>query len=201
VAAQRANISGATSPDYTIAAVTAGDNGAMFRAVVSNDFGSVISNSATLTVSANQPLTGTIQQPAAGTLYNGGSVIAYSGTATDPENGTLPASAFTWRIDFHHDTHTHPFMPATSGSTSGSFTIPTTGHTETNVWYRIILTVRDSAGLTNTSTRDVMPRKVQLTLGTNPAGLQIQLDGQPTATPRTFESVVGIIRNLGAPAT
>ena len=33
--------------------------------------------------------------------------------ATDPEDGTLPASAFTWRVDFHHDTHTHPFIAPT----------------------------------------------------------------------------------------
>ena len=51
-------------------------------------------------------------QPAAGTLYSGGNVITYSGTATDPEDGTLPASAFTWHVDFHHDTHTHPFIAA-----------------------------------------------------------------------------------------
>ena len=35
---------------------------------------------------------------------------------------------------------------STTGATSGSFTVPTTGHPETNVWYRIFLTVRDSPG-------------------------------------------------------
>ncbi len=121
--------------------------------------------------------------------------------ATDPEDGTLPASAFTWQVDFHHDTHSHPFIPATSGSRTGSFTVPTTGHTETNVWYRIYLTVRDSAGQTQTTFRDVLPRKVNLTIATVPAGLQLRLDAQPMATPLTFESVVGIVRNLEAPAT
>jgi hypothetical protein len=125
-------------------------------------------------------------------------VINYSGTGTDPEQGTLPASAFTWRVDFHHDAHTHPFIQPRTGSTSGSFTIPTTGHTETNVWYRIYLTVRDSGGLTHTTQRDIRPRKVQLTLATNPAGLHLRLDGQPVRTPLTFQSVVGVLRNLGA---
>ena len=78
--------------------------------------GNVLSNEAVLTVTANQPPTGTITQPAAGTLYSGGSVINYAGTATDPEDGTLPASAFTWRVDFHHDTHSHPFVPSTTGA-------------------------------------------------------------------------------------
>ena len=62
-----------------------------------------------------------------------------------PEDATFPGSAFTWRVDFHHDTHTHPFMLATTGATSGSFTIPTTGETAANVWYRIYLTVRTPA--------------------------------------------------------
>ena len=195
-----ANISGATAQDYTLVAA-ATDNGARFRAVVSNDTGSVLSNEALLTVTANEPPVGTITAPPTGTLYSGNSVINYAGTATDPQDGTLPASAFTWRVDFHHDAHSHPFIPSTSGATSGSFTVPTTGHTETNVWYRIFLTVRDSGGLTHTSFRDVTPRVVNLTLATNPAGLQLRLDGQPMATPLTFSSVVGIIRALDAPLT
>jgi glucose/arabinose dehydrogenase len=193
-----ANISGATSQDYTIASVTAGDNGARFRATVTNDFGSTTSNEAVLTVSANQGPTGSIVQPAAGTTYNGGSVISYSGTGTDPEDGTLPAGAFTWQVDFHHDTHSHPFIAPTTGSRTGSFTIPTTGETSANVWYRIYLTVRDSAGLTHTSQREIQPNKARLTLATNPAGLQLSLDGQPMTTPVSFDSVVGIVRTIGA---
>ncbi len=195
------NIAGATTQNYTIASVPAGDNGSRFRVIVSNDFGSVTSNTAVLTVSANQPPAGTISQPAAGTLYSGGSVINYSGTATDPQQGTLPASAFTWQVDFHHDTHIHPFIAPATGASSGSFAIPTTGHTESNVWYRIHLTVRDSGGLTHTSFRDVLPRKVQVTLATSPPALQLLLDGQPRATPVSFPGVVGIVRTLEAPAT
>jgi hypothetical protein len=66
------------------------------------------------------------------------------------------------------------------------------------VWYRIVLTVRDSAGLTRTTFRDVLPRKVRLTLATKPAGLQVRLDGQPVATPFSFDAVVGITRMLEA---
>jgi glucose/arabinose dehydrogenase len=194
------NVPGATAQDYTFVAASS-DNGVRFRAIVSNDNGSVMSNEAVLTVTASQPPVGTITQPPAGTLYSGGSVVNYSGTATDAEDGTLPASAFTWRVDFHHDTHSHPFVASTTGATSGSFTIPTTGETSANVWYRIFLTVRDSAGLAHTSQRDVLPRKVRLTLATNPAGLQLGLDGPAATTPFVADSVIGIVRNLSAPAT
>ena len=64
------NISGATAQDYTTVAA-AGDNGARFRAIVSNANGNVMSNEAVLTVTSNQPPTGTITQPVAGTLYSG----------------------------------------------------------------------------------------------------------------------------------
>jgi len=191
-----ADIAGATAQDLTIASAALSDSGARFRARVTNDFGNVLSNEAVLTVNTNRAPTGTITQPAAGTLYSGGSVIAYAGTATDPEDGSLPGSAFTWRVDFHHDAHVHPFIAPTSGAASASFTVPTTGHTETNVWYRIYLTVTDSGGLTHTSQRDIMPRTVRLTLATNPAGLEVKLDGQPFPSPLSFDSVVGVVRNI-----
>jgi glucose/arabinose dehydrogenase len=193
------NIAGATAADYTIASVTTADNGARFRATVTNDFGTATSTEAVLTVSSNQPPTGSITSPVSGTLYTGGMTIAYAGKASDPEDGALPASAFTWQVDFHHDTHIHPFIPATTGATSGSFTIPTTGETSANVWYRIHLTVRDSAGLTHHSQVDVLPRKVRVTLATSAAGLQLKLDGQPITTPFAFDGVVGIVRTLAAP--
>src|SRR5439155_597611 len=181
------------------AAAALSDNGAHFRARVANDFGSVLSNDAILPVATNRPPTATISAPATGTLYSGGDVIQYAGTGTDPEDGTLPASSFTWQVDFHHDAHVHPFIAPTSGASSESFTIPTTGETSANVWYRIYLTVRDTGGLTTTVQRDVLPRKVKLTLATTPAGLTVTLDGQPVATPTTFDAVVGIVRTLGAP--
>ena len=193
------NIAGATAQDYTIASVAQADNGARFSVVVSNTLGSATSADAVLTVTGNQAPTATIVQPAVGTLYAGGTLITYSGTGNDPETGALPASAFTWQVDFHHDTHSHPFIAPTTGAASGTFTIPTTGETASNVWYRIYLTVRDSAGLNNTTQRDVFPRKVQLTLASTPVALPLRLDGQPVTAPVTFEAVVGIVRTIGAP--
>ena len=194
-----ANIAGATAQDYTIAAAAQSDNGARFSVVVTNGQGSATSADAVLTVTTNQAPTATIVQPAAGTLYSGGMLISYSGTGSDPEQGSLPASAFTWQVDFHHDTHTHPFIAPTTGATGGSFTIPTTGETAANVWYRIYLTVRDSAGLTHTTQRDILPRTVQVTLASSPVPLQLRLDGQPVTAPTTFTGVVGIVRTIGAP--
>jgi glucose/arabinose dehydrogenase len=190
------NIAGATSASYTFTAQAA-DNGATFRVIVSNAFGSVTSNAATLTVTQNSAPTATITAPAAGTLYTAGGTVNYAGTGTDPQDGTLPASAFTWEVVFHHDTHTHPFVPPTSGATSGSFVVPNTGETATNVFYRIHLTVRDSSGFTHSTFRDVLPRTSTLTLQSSPSGLQLTLDGIPLTAPASFPSVVGMRRTLG----
>ena len=50
------NVPGANSPGYMIAATVFADNGAKFRCVVSNSFGSATSNEATLTVQQPPPI-------------------------------------------------------------------------------------------------------------------------------------------------
>ena len=137
-------IAGATAATYTLPSAALSDSGATFRAVVTNPISTATSNSATLTVIANSVPTGTIAEPAEGSLQRGRHHPLF-GHRDDPEDGTLPASAFTWRVDFHHDTHFHPSVTDTPGA-SGSFVIPTLGETSANVWYRIHLTVRDSRG-------------------------------------------------------
>lgn len=192
-----ANIPGATSTTYTVASAQMTDNGSRFRAVITNSGGSVISNEGTLTVSGGSAPVPSISQPAAGTLYTAGTTLAISGTGSDVEDGTLPASAFTWEVVFHHDVHTHPALGPISGSRSLSFAIPNTGHTEANVFYRIHLTVTDSSGRTATVTRDVMPRTTTLTVATVPAGLSVTIDGQPTVAPASTPGVAGVIRTIG----
>jgi glucose/arabinose dehydrogenase len=195
------DIPGANESSYSLEPATFADDGAQFRCVVSNAFGSATSNSAKLTVTGSNTVpVAQINTPPEGTLYSAGETVNYSGTGTDNEDGTLPASAFTWQVDFHHDTHSHPFIAATPGATSGSFIIPTTGETAANVFYRISLTVTDSGGLSHTVFRDITPRTATITLRTSPAGLQVTLDGQPKPDGYAELNVVGIRRTLGAPS-
>ena len=192
-----ANIAGATSASYTTPPVTSGDNNSSLSLLVTNAAGTVTSNSGILTITSNTAPTLTILTPTAGTRYSGGTTLSFSGTGIDAEDGTLPASAFTWRIDFHHDTHTHPAMLDRVGITSGTFAIPNSGEISANVWHRLHLTVRDSGGLSTTRFLDIAPNTVVITFATSPAGLQVTLDGQPRTTPFSVTSVVGIVRALG----
>jgi glucose/arabinose dehydrogenase len=192
------DIPGATSSSYTTPPAVPADNNSTYRCRVTNSLGSATSNQATLTVLANVAPTVTILTPTSGSRYSAGTSLSFSGSASDTEDGALPPAALKWRIDFHHDTHTHPAMLDTPGIASGTFSVPTSGETSANVWYRVYLTATDSSGLATTAFRDVLPNTATLTLTTNPAGLQLTLDGQPIATPLAVTSVVGIVRTLGA---
>jgi glucose/arabinose dehydrogenase len=196
-----ANLSGATSATFTIASSKTTDAG-QYRVLVSNAVGSVTSNTATLTIqTTNKAPVATILTPAADKLYQGGETINFSGSATDTEDGSLPASAFSWEVVFYHDTHFHDGPPVATGVKSGSFKIPSSGETAHNVWYRLYLTVTDSKGLTHKIYRDIYPYKSILNFATEPAGLTINLDGKPLTTPVSVTGVAGITRSIGADAT
>ena len=194
-------ILGATSPSYTLTNPALTDNGANYKVVVSNSVGSATSNEATLLVITNQLPVATINTPTSGAKYAGGDIISFSGTGSDGEDGNLPASAFTWKVDLYHfdsPAHVHPAMEPTSGITSGSFTIPTQMETSANVLFRLFLTVTDSKGATTTVSRDVVPITSTITLATSPAGLALKLDGSTVTAPYSFTGVSRIIRSLEA---
>lgn len=193
------NISGATKAAFTLASVTAADAGARFRCIVSNSVGSVTSDEATLTVTTSTPPSATITAPAAAATYAGGQVVAFAGGGSDAEDGALAPAALTWRIDFHHADHSHPFLAPTSGIASGTVTLPTVGETAADVFYRIHLTVHDSSGLTSSTFRDIAPIRATATFASDPAGLPLTLDGKPLPTPATVLGVAGIERSLAAP--
>jgi glucose/arabinose dehydrogenase len=193
------SIPGATSSSYTVASPTTSLSGSSYRVAVSNSAGRATSNSAVLTVTSNRLPMGTIASPATGAVYRGGQAVSFSGSATDPETGGLPASAFTWEVVFHHNDHTHPFMAPRTGIRSGTFTIPRTGETAADVFYRIHLRVKDAAGLTHEVTRDVKPLVVDLKLATSVPGLSLTLDGSPVRAPFSTRAVAGLGRTIGAP--
>src|SRR5688500_13809989 len=141
--------SGATGRDVAHTYATAGTYTATLT-VTDGRGGS--STAAPITVFArNRAPTATLSKPAASALYAGGQTISFSGSAMDPEDGTLPASAFSWKVLLVHNTHTHDFTTVT-GSRTGSIVVPTTGHVDNNQAFRIELTVTDSGGVRHVMT-------------------------------------------------
>jgi glucose/arabinose dehydrogenase len=195
------DIAGATAASYTLSGAQAADNGARFRCRVSNSAGSATSQEAVLTVSSAPPPVAHITSPSAGSTYKGGQTVFFAGTGTDPRQGNLPASAYTWEIRLWHDDgnlHSHPAYGPVSGITSGRVVVPDQGETSPNVWYRIYLTVTNAQGLTAKDSVDVLPVVVTVTLASNPVGLQLKLDGVPITAPYSVRAVAGIKRTLEA---
>ncbi len=139
--------------------------------VVTNAFGGVTSDAAILSVTTSPPPTATILSPVAGTLYTAGESFHVTGQGTDASNNALSASQFVWQVDFYHSNQIDSIVPPTGELGSIDFTIPTTGDTSTNVFYRISLTVTDSLGLSTTTTLDLKPITAAISLSTNIPGL------------------------------
>jgi len=159
-------------------------------------------------VAGNRRPTATITSPSAGQTYNAGDVLTYSGTGDDPEEGAIPCLRFTWYAELHHDQHTHPAFGPVQGRCTDSFTFPTMGETSPDVWYRIHLTVQDTglpigatATLSGQQVLDVTPNRSFMTFQSVPLpDLELSLDTTPFTPPRTVQGVVGLLRDVGAPA-
>lgn len=181
------DIPGATSTSYTLPATTMADNQAVFTVRVANGYGSVVSSPAVLTVTSNNFPVATITSPLPDSGFVPNQVISYAGTATDAEDGALPPSAFTWRVDFMHDKHSHPFIPELTGKSSGTFTISNFEAEQADTWLRLFLTVQDSGGLRRVVTRDIFPRQ-QLS------------DLTPIGTPLNGNGPIELNMSSGGPA-
>jgi glucose/arabinose dehydrogenase/PKD repeat protein len=154
--------------------------------------------SSPITIRVGSAPTPTILSPQDGSLFRAGNVITFVGDATDVEDGPLPASAYTWDIDFLHEGHVHPGTPIT-GVKSGTFTIPTVGHDFSgNTRYRITLTVVDSDGLTSARAVTIYPDKINLTFDTTPSGLTLYLDGIARTTPFVHDTLIGFTHTIEA---
>lgn len=167
------------------------------RLTVSDGNSSVISNPINIVV--GNPPVALISSPTNGAMFVAHDVITFSGSAFDPDNGPLPPSALSWLIVFHHGSHTHPILGPVGGVSSGTYTIPSTGHDYSGqTSYEIILIATDADGLQNSSSVVIFPQKVNLTFNTIPSGLDLFVDGVRTTTPLQLDTLIGFVHTLQA---
>ena len=153
-----------------------------------------------VTIRVGNSPTPTILSPSGGTLFRAGDHVAIAGNATDPEDGTLPASAFSWTVIFHHDSHVHPGIGPVNGVRNLTFDIPTTGHDFAgSTSYEIVLTVTDSSGLQQSTSVFIYPDKVNVSFDTVPSGLNVELDGITRTTPFVYDGLKGFHDTVNAP--
>ena len=148
----------------------------------------------------SDPPQATIATPGPSLNWKVGDTIPFSGSATDPQDGTLPASALSWRLVLHHcttpgDCHQHP-LNTWDGISNGSFVAPDHGYP---AHLELTLTARDSVGQTDTETVRLDPSTVDLTFNTQPAGLRLTVGSEEQATPFTRRVIVGSTNSVSAP--
>lgn len=149
----------------------------------------------------NTPPVAAIQSPAPGATFVVGQLVTLTGTGTDVQDGALPASRLSWTVLLHHDTHVHPFLGPVTGN-GIVFTAPApedlaaaaTSHLE------VRLTATDFSGATDTVTRDLLPRKVDVTFATTPPGLSVSVNGFSLTGPQTVASWQGWVLQATAPS-
>ncbi len=155
------------------------------------------SGTKTVTISVgNTAPSATITGPAAGTTWKVGDVIAFAGSATDPQDGALPASALKWSLVQQHcpsNCHEHPVQQFTGAS--GSFTAP--DH-EYPSHLELRLTATDSGGLSTTVSRRLDPRTVALTFQTNPGGMRVAVNATESVATFTRTVIVGSANTISA---
>ena len=147
----------------------------------------------------NTPPTATINAPSGSLMWRVGDVINFSGSGTDPQDGTLPASALSWSLILNHcpsNCHSHPLQDFV-GVASGSFTAPDHEYPSS---LELVLTATDSGGLTSTASVTLQPQTVNLTFATSPSGLQLVLNGGSAATPFTRTVIAGSTNTISAPS-
>jgi PKD repeat protein len=166
------------------------------RLRVTDSGGLSATDAVTITV-GNTPPTATILSPPAGTTWKVGDVINFSGSATDQQDGTLPASALSWALILQHcpsNCHQHTIQTY-QGVAGGSFTAP--DH-EYPSYLELRLTATDSGGLTNTKTLRLDPRTVVLTFQTTPGGLRLAVNGTEGTATFTRTVIVGSTNTISA---
>jgi hypothetical protein len=154
---------------------------------------------ANLSWSAGSPPQPQILTPAAGTTWQVGDTISFTGSATDPEDGTLPASALSWAMILEHcpsACHEHP-LQTWAGVSGASITAP--DH-EYPSHLLLELTATDSQGQSTTVSRQLDPTTVTVTLASQPSGAQLTLGQRTAAAPVVGTLLQGGTTTVSAPA-
>jgi len=186
----------AAQPTYTYTAAASVPVGLQVR-----DAAGAVGNT-TVTVTVGQPPSDdpvpVIDTPTASLRWVVGQQISVSGHATDPQDGTLPASALSWQLNLQHcpsNCHTH-LLQTVDGVASWSFAAP--DH-EYPSYLELILTATDSTGRTASTTVRLDPQTVTLNFTTTPAALRLSVNGVLLATPFSRTVIVGSSNSLSAP--
>jgi glucose/arabinose dehydrogenase len=147
----------------------------------------------------NTPPTATIESPQAAFEWAVGDVVDFSGSASDPQEGELPETAFEWEVVLNHcpsNCHEHTIEEVAEVA-SGQFVAPDHEYPSS---LTLKLTVTDSGGLSDSDSVTIQPRTVDLTLQTAPAGLSLNLNDEQLTAPAVRTVIEGSLNSVTAPS-
>jgi glucose/arabinose dehydrogenase len=133
----------------------------------------------------------TITAPSPTKEFFVGETLTLSATATDTEDGTLPASALFWEVKKVHDDHTHPYLSQAGNNLPLVPDGPEGLEAAEQSHFLIKVTATDSAGLTAEVEQELQPRRVPITFQTSPPGLRVVVEDSTLVGPTTITSWQG----------
>ena len=171
----------------------------IYQAVLSVDDGTFSIQSNIITITVGSPPTAEILMPDQGDLFIANQTINYSGTDNDAD-GTIASRE--WFIELNNQGTLQPRFDGMGQS--GSFTTAASAQNHVDFsfdkWYRITYRVTDNDGLIGEDFIQIFPDEVLTTLDANVPGIVLLLDGEPYATPYTFDDVKNFEHEISAPA-
>ncbi len=154
--------------------------------------------SSPITINAgNTPPVATILTPGASTTWKVGDTISFSGSASDQQQGTLPASSLSWELLIQHcpaGCHSHQ-VQTWSGVASGSFSAPDHEYPSS---LELRLTANDANGGSDTESVTLNPQTVVLSFQASPSGLQLTVGSSSGTTPFTRTVIRGSTNTVTA---
>ena len=164
-----------------------------YTAVLKATVGTTTAQAEPIAIQMGEPPAAKILAPMDGAFFRAGDIVSFSG-----DDNVQPGNS-VWDIRFGHNDHFHPVLDDYVG-TSGSFSIPTSGHDYSDsTRYEITLTVTEENGLSDTDVVNVYPDKANVTYESVPSGIPVTVDAIARSTPYTVDDLKGFERNISAP--
>jgi glucose/arabinose dehydrogenase len=166
------------------------------KLTITDDNGAIGQAQVKILVGNTRPQASVIS-PSAATLSQAGAPVTLEATGTDAEDGVLPPSAFTWKVELFHKQHVHPL-----GNFTGSpAAFEAARDHDSDSHYEVTLTVTDSGGASvQLPPVTVNPQVAPLKILSRPRGVELSYAGREVKTSKKVMAAVGFAANLAAPA-